>query len=109
MQTALLGEALDNGPVLVFVADESMRYVAVNRLACDVLGYTREELLALRVTDVATSDEARDEFASMLEKGTQRGRAELRHRDGSTVTVDYFAEETTIAGLAFYVAVGTLA
>ena len=46
IQTSLLGEAIENGPVAVFVADEHGRYVAVNRAACQLLGYTREELLA---------------------------------------------------------------
>ncbi len=61
IQTGLLGEAVDVGPVLVFVADENMRYIAVNRRACEVLGYEREELLALHVTDVAVGFEVEPE------------------------------------------------
>ena len=53
IQTALLGEAVEAGPALVFVADEQMRYIAVNQFACAALGYTREELLALHVPDIA--------------------------------------------------------
>ena len=58
VQAGLLGEAIDRGPMLVLVADEEMRYVAANQLACDVLGYTRDELLGLRTTDVARYDSA---------------------------------------------------
>ena len=41
IQTALLGEAIESGPALVFVADEEMRYIAVNQFACDSLGQIR--------------------------------------------------------------------
>jgi len=49
IQTALLGEAVEAGPALIFVADEQMRYIAVNQFACSALGYTREELLGLYI------------------------------------------------------------
>jgi PAS domain-containing protein len=38
IQTALLVEAVEAGPALVFVADEQMRYIAVNQFACQALG-----------------------------------------------------------------------
>ncbi len=50
IQTGLVGEALENGPAMVLIADEDMRYVAANVYACEQLGYTRAELLGLRVT-----------------------------------------------------------
>ena len=53
IQVGLLGEAIDQGPVGVLVADENMRYIAANQFACVLLGYTRAQLLDLRVTDVA--------------------------------------------------------
>jgi PAS domain-containing protein len=37
---------------IVLVADRQMRYLAASAGACRVLGYSLEELLALRVTDV---------------------------------------------------------
>src|SRR5262249_28733418 len=66
IQTALLGEAVDGGPALIFVADEEMRYLAVNQRACDVLGYTRDELLELNVTDVAREPTSPAEYDEML-------------------------------------------
>ena len=36
----------------IFVADEHRRYVDVNVAACEMLGYTREELLELSIADV---------------------------------------------------------
>src|SRR5204862_7784223 len=78
VQQLLLAEALDTAPLLVFVADEQMRYVAVNRTACDVLGYTRSELLRLRVVDVAVAPEAGQLYAPMLETRRQAGPTPIR-------------------------------
>jgi PAS domain S-box-containing protein len=106
IQSGLLGEAVDDGPALVFVADDYMRYVAVNRKACDVLGYTRQELLGLRVTDVARDPSASGEYAEMIAKSARNGAAILTCRDGSEVVFRYQASETVVAGMPFYVAVG---
>jgi len=107
-QTALLGEAVDGAPVLVFVADADMHYLAVNNHACAVLQYTREELLELRVTDVAVAPTAGDDYARMREAGWLPGVAELRRKDGTTLLMHYRAGVTTIGGETAYVSVGWL-
>jgi PAS domain S-box-containing protein len=107
VQASLLGEAIDNGPTAVFVADETMRYVAANRYACKMLGYTREELLQLRVTDVAIAQDAGSEFAKMVERGIHEGTTQLRRKDGSTLAFRYRAGTTTMAALTVYVSVGS--
>jgi PAS domain S-box-containing protein len=108
IQTALLGEAIEGGPALVFVADEQMRYIAVNRFACESLGYTRDALLALTVADVAKEPEATGEFDEMLASGFRHGTTRLTRSDGSTVEFFYRAAKTTVAGLMFFVSVGFL-
>jgi len=108
LHQTLLGEAVDHSPMLAFVADEGMRYVAVNRRACDVLGYTREELLQLRVPDVASAPSARDEFAEMLAAGFRSGTATLRTKNGESLEFRYFASEALIAGLPFYLSFGVV-
>jgi PAS domain S-box-containing protein len=106
VQSILLGDAVENAPVVILVADEEMRYVAANRFACDVLGYSREELLGLRVTDVARHQEAPAEFAQMIHTGELSGRTTIVRKDGSEVTLDYHASETEIASLKYYVSLG---
>ena len=108
IQTALLGEAIEGGPALVFVADEEMRYIAVNQFACDALGYTREELLALEVRVVARDATAPAEYDEMLARGVRHGTAVLTRKDGSTAEFFYRAAKTTVAGLTFFVSVGFL-
>jgi PAS domain S-box-containing protein len=108
IQTALLGEALDTGPALVFIADEDMNYIAVNESACRALGYTREELLALQVTDVARQPSAPAQYDEMLARGFRHGTSTLTRKDGTTVDYVYRATQTTVAGLGLFVSVGFL-
>ena len=103
IQATLLGEAVENGPVAVFVADENRRYVAVNQAACRLVGYSREELLTLHVDDVA-SDVGR--WEEMRREGTIAGTAELARKDGGTVEFRYVAGGTIVAGMPVYVSVG---
>jgi PAS domain S-box-containing protein len=106
IQSTLLGEAIDGGPAAVFVADEHGRYVAVNRYACELLGYTREEMLALSVADVGVSADAAQEFAEVVAHRLHAGTSELMRKDGSSVEIEYRAGETKAAGMSFYVVVG---
>lgn len=106
VQASLLGEAIDTGPVLVLVADEDMRFVAVNQSACDALGYDREELLEMLLTDIARDPEASGEYAEMVAAGRRAGVTELVRKDGSTFTMQYRAAKTKVAQMTFYVSVG---
>ena len=108
IQAALIGEAIEGGPALVFVADEEMRYIAVNQYACDALGYTREELLALQVTDVARDSGTPEDYDELFARGVRSGSTMLTRKDGSTALLTYRSTRTTVAGLAFFVAVGFL-
>jgi PAS domain S-box-containing protein len=105
VQAGLLGEAIDRAPDAVLVADESMRFLAVNQAACRLLGYTREELLALRTTDVATYPGANEEYDELMAHRTKTGTAVLKRKDGTAVAAVYRAHETKLAGMAVYVAI----
>ena len=94
--------------MLIFVADESMSYVAVSEYACDVLGYTEKEILGMKVTDVATQPTAGIDYRRMVEAGWLVGIARLRCKDGAEVTMRYRAGETEVNGSPAYVAVGWL-
>ena len=109
IQASLLGEALENAPMAAFVADENGRYIAVNRAACAMLGYSREELLTLRVTDVARYDEARAEYQEMTQEGSMAGTTVLTRKGGETVEFTYVAGATVVAGMQVFVSVGAAA
>ena len=105
VQTVLLGEAIENAPVAILVADDEMRYVAANATATRLLGYTREELLQLRVPDIAAYPEAEGEFEAMIAGGELVGRTTVTLKDGSKRSLRHRSSETLIAGLTYYVAV----
>jgi PAS domain S-box-containing protein len=105
VQASLLGEAIDRAPDAVFVADESMRYLAVNRAACTLLGYTREELLSLRMPDVATYPEALEDYDQMIARRSKIGTVVLQRKDGEQIAAAYRAHETKVAGMTVYVAI----
>jgi PAS domain S-box-containing protein len=102
----IIAAAVDAAPVCVFVADAEMRYVAVNAYACELLGYSEEELLGMRVSDVATYDEAPREYAALIENAYLQGASRLRSKDGEELQLNYVAGEVEIEGEILYVSVG---
>jgi PAS domain S-box-containing protein len=105
VQKSLVGEALDTGPVAVFVADDDGKYLAVNAYACELLGYDREELLALHVADVAVNPSAAADFEAMQREGNRAGTTTLRSKDGQERSMHYRAGHTTVGGMPLYIGV----
>lgn len=106
LQATLLGEAVEHAPVGVFVFDEEGRYVAVNPFACEELGYTREELLEMRLGDLAVSRrEAMKTYESALGDGIAEATTRARRKDGTEIVLHFRARATKIAGITFYIAI----
>jgi PAS domain S-box-containing protein len=103
---SVLHELWDQTPALIFVADEEMRYFAVNRTACETLGYSQEDLLALRVSDVAVAPDARPLYDAMIAVGGQLGFTEIATKDGTRLGFHYRAATCTIGGATYYIAAG---
>ena len=104
VQETLLGEALEHGPVGAIVLDEEGRYLAANRLACKLSGYTREELLAGGAAALVF-DRARLETAMelMASGDLHGGAAELKRKDGTPLSCEYRVGETRSGGMPFFV------
>jgi PAS domain S-box-containing protein len=103
IQATLLAEALENGPVAIFVVGDDLRYVAANRFACELLGYEREELLGLTARDVAPTVDMDEFLLELIRDRRRNGRSTLRRKDGEAVEVEYRATESSVAGLPFFV------
>lgn len=106
LRDTLIAAALDAAPVCVFVADSDMRYRAVNAYACELLGYTEEELLQMRVRDVAAYEEAPHEYSTLIESAYLRGVSRLRAKDGEELLLNYVAGEIELEAETLYVSVG---
>jgi PAS domain S-box-containing protein len=103
IQSALLGEAVDQAHVAVFVFDADGHYVAANSAACRLLGYAREELLSRRIGELAVDPrEAMRAYLGVAEGRAAEGTTRVRRADGSEITLRFRGSRTTIAGVTFY-------
>jgi PAS domain S-box-containing protein len=102
LHEALLGEAADNAFFAVTVYDDDGRMVAANKRAADLLGYSREELVAHHVGAFTEGgiDQARLQSHDMRE-----GVRLVRRKDGSRVPVAFVVAPARLAGLPYFVAV----
>ncbi len=76
-------DALTDGAL---VADRSASYIHANPAACRMLGYSREQLLGMRVPDLAGGENWREEgYRDYLQRKRFDGVAELRRSDGRTL------------------------
>jgi PAS domain S-box-containing protein len=82
-----------DGKYIVFV-DEHRRYVDVTDGVCELLGYSRSELLKMTVDDV-TAPVMRSRTAPLFQQyladGRLHGEYVLLHRDGSEIPITYTA------------------
>jgi PAS domain S-box-containing protein len=106
VQIGLLGEAIDGAPVAVLVADETGRYVAANRYACELFGYPREELLRKRITDLVSEPDIEAHYARFVASGYDEGTVTARRKNGTEFRFRYRAGQTTVAGLPYFVSIG---
>jgi PAS domain S-box-containing protein len=74
-----------------FLADADGRLLDVNEAACTLLGYTREELLALSLAGIEadqTPEHVLDIIARVFEVGAERFERRMRRKDGSLIVME---------------------
>ncbi len=90
------------------VEGEDLKIVEANEEACRLLGYTREELLRLRVPDIVPPDKRHlikgVRQAVGTEPGYSRDRRLLLRKDGSSVSTDHSIARIEIGGKPYFVA-----
>ncbi|MFC5300413.1 EAL domain-containing protein [Azospira restricta] len=94
---ALVEQASDS----LFVHDASGRLTDVNRRGCESLGYTRDELLCLRIADIdeGFTPEEQQRLAERLAKGAPAAReSRFRRKDGSVFPVELSIAPIEIRG-----------
>ncbi|MCF7890407.1 PAS domain S-box protein [Candidatus Bipolaricaulota bacterium] len=77
---------LENAPVGVYMLDEEGNYLEVNKTACEMTGYSKEELLDMGITDLhpsQASEDAREAFEKLLDEGEMRTELSYTRKDGT--------------------------
>jgi PAS domain S-box-containing protein len=98
----LLVEAIESARMAVCVYDELGRYVTVKDCACQILGYSREELLS---HDVGDFTEGGIDRRLLLTDDHREGVRIVTRKDGTTVPVAFVVTPTRVANLPYFVAV----
>ncbi len=89
-----LRSILDNAPDAVFIAGSEQRYQYANQRACELIGYSLSEILAMEIGGLAPEgklDEHRRIFDEVLAVGHVFAELPLRRKDGSTALVELSA------------------
>jgi PAS domain S-box-containing protein len=96
-----LRAAFDTALDPTFVTNDERSFVQVNRAACALLEYTREELLSLKVEDLVAEPSREDAVAiwdGFVKHGKQRGEIKLRRAGGSHALAEYSASANFVPG-----------
>ncbi len=103
-------ELLDRTKDAVFVVDaEWARIIDVNQAACTSLGYSRDEFLAMKVTDIETKLPDQTHWTNHVDEVRSKGSMVLeglhRAKDGRTFPVEVNVEYTGYHGRNYIIAV----
>ncbi len=84
----------------IFLTDEAGRFVNVNKAACNSLGYSREELLELSISDIDAEPTGQEEFRKVRNGLTKESTFEVNHRkkDGTLLPVEVTGNFFEIGG-----------
>jgi PAS domain-containing protein len=80
------------GAKFVVFTDSARRYVDCTESVCELLGYSRAELLTRNIEDVSFDEgDAPKLFAEYLQRGQMEGEYVLRHKSGVPIPIRYRA------------------
>jgi DNA-binding response OmpR family regulator len=93
--------ATDGDMPAALLADSSAQYIAVNDAACALTGRSREELLSLRIWDLAPPSalaQVRRAWDQFVESGTSSGAYVLRAPSGKEIETRFAASTDIVPG-----------
>jgi PAS domain S-box-containing protein len=102
LHEALLGEAGECADFGISVYDDDGNFVALNKKAEQLLGESRDELIA---RDVASFTAGGIDRSVLLRPETREGVRLLHRKDGTSIPVAFVVTPTRIANLDFFVSV----
>ncbi len=89
---------IDNAPVGVFVVNSEGRYLEVNRAACEMTGFSENELLSMTVRDLLSPQDHEQGmigFMKLVKTGQLRSEDECTRKDGSPLWLSLVAVRLT--------------
>jgi len=87
-------QVFDNSLDAILITDEEAHFLDANRRAEELTGYTRDELLTMRVIDIAPElerEQAWHQYEEFRHDGQMAGEFCIQRKDGILVPVDYSA------------------
>jgi PAS domain S-box-containing protein len=100
----LLGDAWENAATGAVVFNDARQYLAANAAYCALTGYSRDEIIDLRVGHNLLLEEIdQAEFIRRITDHRQLGQAVIRRKDGTPLPVSYMVIPTEVSGRACYV------
>ena len=76
----------------IFINDRHYRFIDVNDAACRLTGYSRDELLSMRIQDLYDDvdlDAYMQYHKSILRGEETIGEAKIRHKDGTKIDTEF--------------------
>jgi PAS domain S-box-containing protein len=91
----------------ILVTDAEGNYIDANPAATELLGYSRQELLKMRVTDIIAADQqvVEEEFTRYLREGIWNGEFELKTKTGELVPAEIRAQVISLPDHTLYVSI----
>ena len=88
----------ENSLATIVVTDDQGNYLSANKAACELLGYTVNELLQMNVGDLKTTAKsgAAERFEEYISKGEETGEFDYTTKDGAHKFVQYQAIRTKV-------------
>lgn len=95
-------DLFENANDAIFIVDADLRYRDANKKAVDLLGYSREELLSMRITDMIPQEQmgrSSREFEKLRSRGGyEQFAGKVRTRDGRWLDVEVSSSAIVVDG-----------
>jgi len=102
VQGTLLGEAALTAEVAALLANESGQYIAVNDEAVRLTGYTRSDLISVRMGSLGADESSRALFRQISRREKLQGEKLIKRQSGDVVPCRYWAIPAKVTGIHYF-------